>query len=135
MKGVNLLRKVTFHPDFEQTVEELRDKKIFFDNITPASGSERVTEVYSGENKLEKIEEGWKFPLNIKNGLTILVVSIWRYDRNYQKFRSLEEHRSRGARDRHLGENGVPLPWSPSISTPCPGAITLKPEIFGSTEA
>lgn len=91
MKRLDLLRKVTLHPDFSKTVEELRDKKIFFDNITPASGSERVTEVYSGENKLEKIEEEWKFPLNIKNGLTISDhFNMAGYDETIQKFRSLE---------------------------------------------
>lgn len=91
MKGVKLIRKVSLHPDFSKTVDELREKKIFFDNIAKQGGTERITESYGGANKVEKIEEEWVFEVDITNGSTISdSFNLAGYDETIQKFRSLE---------------------------------------------
>lgn len=91
IKGLNLLRNVKIHPDLFKTIDELREKKIFFDNITPSFGEERITEIYRGENKVEKIEEDWKYDMDIGNGLSISTsFYIAGYDETIQRFRSLE---------------------------------------------
>ncbi|GAB1446818.1 hypothetical protein MASR2M41_26310 [Flammeovirgaceae bacterium] len=87
---MDLINKISIHPDFYKTVDELRDKNIFFGNHTSSTGS-MFSEIYAGGYKLKRLEEIGFRNLNLSNGEELSKkVLLAGYDETINKYRSLE---------------------------------------------
>lgn len=91
MSGIDLIKKVSLHPDFYKVISELRDRRIFFAKPISASSGGLFSEIYNEGYKLRRFEELEVKNLDLENGATICKnISLAGYDETIQRFQSLE---------------------------------------------